>query len=540
MISAQQNRMIEIGFTSAAAHGDPFNEVTLDVVFRDPSGDERQVPAFWARGRDWKVRYASPVPGRHTYRTVCSDPGDAGLHGLQGQVEVTPYRGENPLFVHGPLRVSQSRRHLEHRDGTPFFWLGDTWWHGTAGRFQWPEDVRALTADRVAKGFTVIQIVGGLLPEITQDRFWSEWTANEGGWAWEREFARINPTFFDQTDLRIGHLVQSGLVPCVVGAWGYYLTYMGLEKMKRHWRYLVARYGAYPVVWCLAGETTMPPYEDDREDLREDLHAGWSQIDGYVRETDPFGHPLTLHLNSFQWTQPRDLVDVDMLQCGHTYWTLAEAVRAVHDRIALAPRLPVLIGEVCYEGEYGANWQDVQRLLFWNSMLGGAAGHTYGANGIWQFRCEDHPFIGLSSYGDQMWQDAMVLPGSRQLGIGKKLLQRFPWWQFEPRREPNWDEASRISPCAAGIPGKVWVIYLPSDAFDPVFGGLKGRRIAIEPGAAYRAHFVDPRTGEETDLGPVTAGADGLWPIPEKRTKEDMLLVLEARNARVGATPAGG
>jgi len=30
--------------------------------------------------------------------------------------------------------------------------------------------------------------------------------------------------------------------------------------MKRHWRYLVARWGAYPVVWCLAGEGTMPYY----------------------------------------------------------------------------------------------------------------------------------------------------------------------------------------------------------------------------------------------------------------------------------------
>jgi len=35
---------------------------------------------------------------------------------------------------------------------------------------------------------------------------------------------------------------------------------MGIEKMKKHWRYLIARYGAYPVVWCLAGEGIMPYY----------------------------------------------------------------------------------------------------------------------------------------------------------------------------------------------------------------------------------------------------------------------------------------
>jgi hypothetical protein len=31
---------------------------------------------------------------------------------------------------------------------------------------------------------------------------------------------------------------------------------MGMEKVKKHWRYLIARWSAYPVVWCLAGEGT--------------------------------------------------------------------------------------------------------------------------------------------------------------------------------------------------------------------------------------------------------------------------------------------
>ena len=70
-----------------------------------------------------------------------------------------PYRGENPLFQHGPLRVSRNRRYLEHIDGKPFFWLGDTWWMGLTKRLPWPDGFKILTADRVEKGFTVIQIV---------------------------------------------------------------------------------------------------------------------------------------------------------------------------------------------------------------------------------------------------------------------------------------------------------------------------------------------------------------------------------------------
>ena len=32
---------------------------------------------------------------------------------------------EAPIFKHGPLQVSENKRFLVHKDGTPFFWLGD-------------------------------------------------------------------------------------------------------------------------------------------------------------------------------------------------------------------------------------------------------------------------------------------------------------------------------------------------------------------------------------------------------------------------------
>ena len=51
-----------------------------------------------------------------------------------------------------------------------------------------------------------------------------------------------------------------GITPCIVGAWGYFMPWMGVEKVKAHWRYLIARYGAWPVVWCAAGEANLPWY----------------------------------------------------------------------------------------------------------------------------------------------------------------------------------------------------------------------------------------------------------------------------------------
>ena len=150
------NVMVEIPLRAARPHADPFNELTVDAVFTEPGGATERVPAFWAGGELWKVRYASATYGRHPFRTECSDASDTGLHGITGEVEITPYHGRNPLYQHGPLRVAADHRHLESADGTPFFWLGDTWWMGLCHRLEWPEEFQTLTADRRAKGFTVV------------------------------------------------------------------------------------------------------------------------------------------------------------------------------------------------------------------------------------------------------------------------------------------------------------------------------------------------------------------------------------------------
>jgi hypothetical protein len=196
--------------------------------------------------------------------------------------------------------------------------------------------------------------------------------------------------------------------------------------------------------------------------------------------------------------------------------------------VAKRPRYPVLIGEVCYEGEYGSNWEDLQRFFFWTSMLSGSCGHTYGANGVWQMNSPDAYFVGIRTYGDAGWAETMHLPGSRQLGLAKRFLERYPWHDFAPVVQARRYETDRISPFMAGVPGKVWMIYLAGEALDRKFWGLMGADIAIEPDTTYRAFFFNPRDGSETDLGPVVPDAEGRWPVPQKPTREDMILVLEA------------
>src|SRR5688572_28631022 len=69
----EAHRVAELEFVTLLKRADPFNEVVLDVIFAEPGGTVRRVPAFWAGGRLWKVRYSSPNVGAHRFRTECND-----------------------------------------------------------------------------------------------------------------------------------------------------------------------------------------------------------------------------------------------------------------------------------------------------------------------------------------------------------------------------------------------------------------------------------------------------------------------------------
>ncbi len=530
MLQAQRNCVTEWGFRSARVYDDPFAQLRLDVIVTAPSGREMRVPAFWVGGSAWRVRFASGEVGRHAWRSVCSDEANPDLHEVEGEIEVAEYDGDNPLFARGPLQVAENRRYLEHADGTPFFWLGDTWWMALCGRLRWPDEFRRLTADRVAKGFSVIQLVAGLYPDMEA---FDPRGDNEAGWPWLPDWERINPGWWDLADLRIEWLVSRGLVPCIFGSWGYYLPWMGVERLKRHWRELIARWGAYPVVWCLAGEGVMPWYLHKRTGQAEADESiqreGWTQVGRYLREIDPYRRPVTIHPTRRGRRQVEDdsVLDFEMLQTGHgDRRSLPSTVRLVTEARAEEPTMPVVNGEVCYEGILEASREEVQRMMFWASILNGTCGHTYGANGIWQVNREGEPY-GPSphgySWGDRPWDDAMQLPGSAQLGRFRRLLERWEWWRIEPHPEwvePRWSEHDYMLPYAGGIPGELRIIYL--------FNALPAPTIrALEPGLSYRATLVNASDASERELGIAEGDETGSWPVPQIEVRRDWLVVLQ-------------
>jgi hypothetical protein len=217
--------------------------------------------------------------------------------------------------------------------------------------------------------------------------------------------------------------------------------------MKAHWRYLIARYGAWPVVWCAAGEANLPwylakgfPYDD-----RDQVHD-WTTVLRYIRATDPWHRLLTLHptgigpLTARHSTDDPGLLDFDMLQTPHgRQEAVPVTINTVRQSYATNPVMPVIDGEASYEMLSDKLPTEWTRRMFWICLMNGAAGHTYGANGIWQCNRPGEPH-GKSphggSYGVIPWNEAMHLPGSQQVGFGKKLFEQFPWQNFQPH--PEW------------------------------------------------------------------------------------------------------
>jgi hypothetical protein len=456
------NVMVELSFHSTRPHSDPFNQIDLDVLFTGKPGGQWRVPAFWDGGDLWKVRFAGTEVGTYSYRTECSDATDTGLHGLTGSVEVRAYTGDNALLRHGPIRVAADKRHFEHADGTPFFWLGDTWWMGLCERLPWPDGFKTLAADRKAKGFTVVQIVAGLYPDMGA---FDPRGANEAGFPWEKDYSRIRPEYFDRADERIAHLVDQGIVPCVVGAWGYHLPWLGQEKMCKHMRYISARWGAYPVVWCAGGEFNLPYYLTEGFPFKGEKQAqGWNEVIRYLRTVNPYGRMITAHPTGISPMSARltlkdpSVLDFDMLQTPHGQLeALPTTVKEARGAFAVMPPLPVVNAECSYEQLLGTIPADYPRMFFWVMMAHGAAGHTYGANGIWQVNQPGKPY-GKSphggTYGAIPWTESMNLPGSRQLGLGKKLLEGYAWQKFAPHIE--WAEWSQGTAGGPALGNWIW------------------------------------------------------------------------------------
>ncbi|MBI1924108.1 DUF4038 domain-containing protein [Candidatus Poribacteria bacterium] len=294
-------------FRFGSRHEDPLGAVDLRVDFTSPSGRKYSVNGFWDGGDMWRVGFAPDEPGGWSYTTHCNDASNAGLHGQGGEFQCVPYTGDNPLYQRGRIQLSENRRYLTCDDGQPFFWLACTAWNGAlkSDEASW----ESYLTNRHAHGFTTIQFVMTQWRAALSDR--------QGQIAFTHLNGRllVNPSFFQRLDQKFEAVNRHALVAAPVLLWaiwgetnpGYALPEPEAIPLAR---YMVARYGAYHVIWILAGDG----------DYRGEQAERWKRIGRAV-----FGgrhHRLvTMHPGGQQWVadefREEAWYDIISYQSGH-------------------------------------------------------------------------------------------------------------------------------------------------------------------------------------------------------------------------------
>ena len=210
------------------------------------------------------------------------------------------------------------------------------------------------------------------------------------------------------------------------------------------------------------------------------------------------------------------VLDFDMLQTGHSdRKSVPNTIDTVNRSLAASPKMPVVIGEVCYEGIFEASHPDLQGTISWSAMLSGNGGHTYGANGIWQAnRRQDpmasrHPTImrNMAVPGAvAAWDIAAQLPGSGQLGLGKKLLSRYSLVEITTAPgpgAPRWSTDNYWQTFAAEIPGEAVIAFCPDFSKKVMFRQLEAK--------TYKAFFFNPSDGSGVRIGDITPDEGEPW-----------------------------
>ena len=434
------------------------------------------------------------------------------------------------------LKVSENHRFLVTESGQPFFWLGDTAWelfHRSSRK-----DADRYLEDRAKKGFTVIQAVA--LAEMDD--------LNGRNYYGHRALCEKDPTrpdvkdgtdnnYWTHVDYVVAKANSLGLYIAFLPTWG--------DKWNKKWgvgpkifnatnaetygRWLGARYRDAGVVWVLGGDRPI-----ENADQREIIRA----MARGLREGDGGAHLITFHPpgghGSAEWWQGEDWLDFNMRQNGHVaeFTGRYDQTHADYER---TPIKPVLDGEPIYEDhpisfkapELGISLaSDVRRPLYWD-LFGGACGHTYGHQAVWQF-FDPKRFEPINA-PLMPWFEAINQPGAAQMQHAKNLLLSRPFLTRIP--DDSIIVTSTVSNSIPGAGRYRFVATRDSEGtyamvYAPVGRAFKVRMEVIKS-PQVKAWWFNPRDGKATLIGTFTDKGERGFTPPDAGEMLDWVLVLD-------------
>ncbi|MGF1583105.1 MAG: DUF4038 domain-containing protein [Gemmataceae bacterium] len=480
-----------------------------------PSGKKHNVPGFWDGGKTWRIRFMPRETGKWTYTTTAI-PDVPGLRNQKGTFTCVRTKTNNPLIKHGPLRVAKEGHYLQHADGKPFFWMGDTVWNmAIIGQ---GEEINRYLEDRAKKQFSVIQFVN-IAPWRAAPKDRRGRTAFTG-----RANIKIDPEYFQRIDKRFDRINAKGMIAAPIHVLalkkndpGNYLPEKDIHRLDR---YQIARYVAHHVVWMLAGDNNYRGKNAER----------WKRIGraafGKNKTTLVTTHPTGMNWPWDGW-EKEDWLHIIGYQSGHgdspktLAWTHSGPAAQNWKRFGKRPVInlePNYEDILAYQSRKPHTAYNVRRAVYWSLLNAPTAGVTYGAHGLWSWQLQPGTPVGHRTSGTaKVWHEAVQLPGSANMKHVAELFTSLQWWKLRPdqrllQTQPGRDDPAKYVSVGQSVTGDAVVVYLP------VGGRVLLRTKNLDK--KLRPQWFDPRKG--TYQG-VNLDESGVYVAPNNK---DWLLVF--------------
>ncbi|MGB8226052.1 MAG: DUF4038 domain-containing protein [Sedimentisphaerales bacterium] len=468
-----------------------------------------------------------------------------------------------PWQQHGKLQVSKNGHTIQHKDGTPFLWIGDTGW----GMFQQltREEVDQYLDNRQKLGFTVIQSVAFWYPHGGGMKSGPHNAANAYG---HRPFSGDEDSpntaeplivkggspdspndYWDHVDYVIGAIKKRNMYLALLPCWGKaYITqqFDGSHEVftekeaKAYGCFLGKRYQQEPhIIWVLGGDTKAQIKGYDKNHIFWDYdkrfiframaegiaqgvtgqQPAWNQANPAWNQVFMTYHPDgDAPDNSSKWFHE----DAWLTANGVEVWEEVDKVypTMLSEYQLNKPIKPSLFLEGSYEfGSYRheCGWVTpvkVRRQIY-HTFFAGGAGHTYGAGPIWAMRGNGGDYnCGYT------WKQALEFPaGANFAGVAKAFLIEHQWSEWVPDQgilDGAAGEGESLKTAVTCASGCMALVYFSNNSQAKIKNTLNKAAVA---------HWFDPRNGQVEQAGRFKQNEVRDMVPPEKW--EDAILVLQ-------------
>jgi hypothetical protein len=289
--------------------------------------------------------------------------------------------------------------------------------------------------------------------------------------------------------------------------------------MERWWRYLVHRFGAYNVIWVLAGEYNMNNYGGFNIDF-------WKDLGKMIKLEDPYERIVSTHptppfwdggAEAPQWSTGSVLhqehwLDYNQSQVGHGKFANEMIPSVISEDYNREPPKPVVVTEPWYEFVEGEPAGIDIRFAAWSAILSGAAGHTYGGGHVWLASVPEAP----AGEGDRPIEKGFERTTYDYEGaVSMKNLAAFfsniKWWTMSPHPELVTEYPQ---PFCLAKPGVQYILYLR-------YAGVVKIKMDTEAASGtYIYEWYNPASGKFSDPLKIKGSALLQFSCPESIPSE--------------------